>query len=132
MAFLRYTLLLLLQHDIRLPPAVRPSPKLRTGGGGKGKITAVIVTPAAGLALPDTPPLAFGSSTTGGTVPRCSTGSTAPDPAATAALLHIGGCKCLHTSHSATAAPRTRYPGTALAHPCSPPLPPSPADSSTP
>src|ERR1700735_1443998 len=128
MAFLRYTLLLLLQHDLRLPPAVRPSPKLRTGGGGKVKITAVMVTPAAGLALLDTRLLACGSPATDGIGPRCSTGSTAPGLAATAALPHIGECKYLHASPTATAVPRTRYPDTALAHPCSPPLPPSPAD----
>ena len=69
MAFLCYTLLLLFQHDLRLPPAVRPSPKLRTGGGGKVKISAVIVTAAAGLALPDTRPLACGQGDLG--LERC-------------------------------------------------------------
>src|ERR1700691_1124617 len=99
MAFLRYTLLLLLQHDLRLPPAVRPSAKRGRDGGGKVKVSAVIVTPAAARAPPDTRPLACGSPAPDGSVPRCSTGSTAPAPAATAARPHSGGCKCLHTSH---------------------------------
>src|SRR3954462_9854357 len=104
MAFLRYPLLRLLPHDLCLAPAVRPSPKRRTGGGGKVTITPVSVTPAAGPALPDTPPLACGRPATDGSVPRCRTGSTVPGPAATVAPPHSGGCQYLPASHSATAA----------------------------
>src|SRR4051812_23864191 len=97
MAFLRYTLLLLLPHDLCLLSAVRPSPKSRTGGGEKEKITAVVVTPAAGLALPDTRLRACGSPATDGSVSRCKTGSTAPAPAATPAPPRIDGGTRLHT-----------------------------------